>query len=90
MSLQRRREIITEVMTDHQISERRACRVVNLSRSARHYQPRPRDDEAVIQALKELEVRRLTHQWIDRYNHDRPHDALGGLTPIAYQQAHAL
>lgn len=41
-------------MAEYHISERRACRVMNLSRSLRQYQPRPRHDEAVIQALKHL------------------------------------
>jgi putative transposase len=41
-------------MTGHQISERRACRIVNLSRSLRQYQPCSRHDEEVIQALKHL------------------------------------
>ena len=27
------------------------------------------------------EVRQLTHQWIGIYNHDRPHEALGNLSP---------
>lgn len=36
------------------------------------------------------EVRTLTQRWMHAYNHDRPHDALGGLTPIAYHRLHAL
>jgi putative transposase len=30
------------------------------------------------------EVRAITEQWLDEYNHHRPHDALGGLTPARY------
>ena len=41
-------------MIDHRVSERRACRVVNLSRSLRRYQLRSPDDEAIIQVLKQL------------------------------------
>lgn len=41
-------------MTEHQIGERCACRIVNLSRSLGQYQSRPRYDENVIQALKHL------------------------------------
>jgi putative transposase len=36
------------------------------------------------------EVNAITKNWIISYNHDRPHDALGGLTPIAYRQAQTL
>jgi putative transposase len=35
-------------------SERRACRVVQMARSARRYTPKPKDDDAVIDALTEL------------------------------------
>lgn len=30
------------------------------------------------------EVRQLTQEWLSRYNQDRPHEALGGLSPIAF------
>lgn len=38
--------------TDHGLSARRADRTLGLSRSARHYTPRPRDDSALIEAIK--------------------------------------
>ena len=34
------------------------------------------------------EVRALTEEWIDQYNEERPHDALGDLTPFKYRMAH--
>lgn len=37
---------------DHALSARRADRVLGLSRSARHYQPRVRDDGALIDAMQ--------------------------------------
>lgn len=36
------------------LSERRACRIVGLSRSVQQYQPLPKDDEAAIKRMKEL------------------------------------
>lgn len=40
------------MQTDHGLSARRADRTLNLSRSARHYAPRPRDDSALIEAIE--------------------------------------
>lgn len=33
------------------------------------------------------EVRRMTEDWRQRYNHDRPHSSLEGLSPIRYAMA---
>lgn len=45
------------MQTDYALSARRADRALGLSRSARHYQPRPRDDGPVIDAIqRHLEV----------------------------------
>ncbi|MBB3225413.1 putative transposase [Luteibacter sp. Sphag1AF] len=33
------------------------------------------------------EVRRMTEDWQHRYNHDRPHRPLGGLSPVRYAMA---
>ena len=41
------------MQTDHGLSARRADRTLDLSRSARHYAPRPRDDSALIEAINE-------------------------------------
>ena len=30
------------------------------------------------------EVRNITASWLREYNHERPHDALGGMTPTQY------
>ena len=40
----------------------------------------------VFKAL--AEVRAITEEWIDQYNEERPHDALGDLTPFEYRVAH--
>ena len=34
------------------------------------------------------EVRTITEEWIDQYNEERPHDALGDLTPFEYRGVH--
>jgi putative transposase len=44
-------------MAAHDASERRACRVVGVSRSVKRYEPKPRDDSEVIDALGELAAR---------------------------------
>jgi transposase InsO family protein len=60
-------------------------------------------DNAVIESWHstvEFELRRLEHfatkaqarakvaAWIEDYNHDRRHSALGMLSPIAYERSH--
>lgn len=40
------------MQTHHGLSARRADRTLGLSRSARHYAPRPRDDSALIEAIE--------------------------------------
>jgi integrase len=42
-------------------------------------------DLYLFQSLKE--VRQLSEHWLHSYNQDRPHDALGGQTPIAFALA---
>ena len=44
-------------MAAHGASERRACRVVGVSRSVKRYEPKPRDDSEVIDALGQLAER---------------------------------
>jgi len=36
----------------HEMSERRACRIIPISQSVARYQPKPRDDNEIIAALK--------------------------------------
>jgi len=33
------------------------------------------------------EVKQITKQWIDIYNHERPHDSLNDMTPVEYKNA---
>jgi putative transposase len=38
----------------------------------------------LFDSLKEVEE--LTQEWLYQYNHVRPHDALNGLTPVAFSE----
>lgn len=41
-----------DIQSTYEVSERRACRIIPISRSVVRYQPKPRDDNAVIGVLK--------------------------------------
>ena len=48
-----------------------------------------RDEVLNMYVFKTLsEVRAITEEWMDQYNEERPHDALGDLTPFEYRMAH--
>ena len=48
------RAAAAHLMTEHQMSERRACRLVNLSRSTQRYHARQQSDDGLRQRLSEL------------------------------------
>ena len=50
----KRRALAKKAVEKHGLSERRACRLVQLQRSSYRYQARPRDDSAVIEVLQRL------------------------------------
>src|SRR5690242_4205263 len=81
---------------------RAACQRLSISQSMGR--PGSALDNAVIEAWHstlEFELRRLEHfatraqaraavaAWIEEYNHDRRHSALGMLSPIAYERSRA-
>ena len=49
-----KRKAVGFLISEIDLSERRACRIVGLSRSVQQYRPLPKDDEAAIKRMKEL------------------------------------
>ena len=54
-----KREAVAHLRECFTISERYACRVIGMSRSTVRYQPRRRDDAALVERLRELARQRL-------------------------------
>ncbi len=47
-----------------------------------------RDELLDLYLFRKLrEVRRMTEEWMVRYNNERPHDSLNDMTPVEYLQA---
>jgi putative transposase len=47
-----------------------------------------RDDVLDCYIFKNLnEVKQITHDWVQIYNNERPHDSLNDMTPIEYRNA---
>lgn len=63
-----KRKAVGFLTSEMGLSERRACRIVGLSRSVQQYRPLPKDDEAAIKRMKELasEHRRYGYPLADR------------------------
>ena len=55
-----RRLLVSETVQKHGVSINRACKLVNLSRSVYYYEPKPKEDEAVIDQLDQLSERHPT------------------------------
>ncbi|CUS47106.1 putative transposase [Idiomarinaceae bacterium HL-53] len=51
-----KKHVVTHLVTTFKLSERLACKLVGLSRTAYRYQPKKRQDEPVTARLKELAV----------------------------------
>lgn len=78
-----KRKLVQEVIQEEEISINRACKILELNRSVYYYRPKPRDDEAVVQALEELVERHPTQGFWKmfhrlrrkgyRWNHKRVH-----------------
>ena len=54
MTTARKRELVAYAVTKHQLSQRRACRLLGVSRSGLRYRRRPRQDGAVQELLLRL------------------------------------
>lgn len=65
-----RRELAGRLAHAHNFSERRACRLVGLSRSVHRYRARPRDDAPLRRRMRELALK------YPRYGHPLLHDLL--------------
>ncbi len=52
-----KKSVVTHLQTEHHLSERHACRLVNLARSVFRYAAHPRDDGEIQTALAELAAR---------------------------------
>jgi len=50
--------LVAYVVDEHGLSERQACQMLKLSRSAYRYQARKPDDEEIKQVLSEIAVRK--------------------------------
>jgi putative transposase len=78
-----RREAVQFFMT-HGLSERRSCQLAHLSRSCWHYQPQPRDDEAVIQRLRAIAAKNK------RFGYRRAHWELNQQQVINHKRVQRL
>ncbi len=54
LTVPEKRERVRYVMTEHQASERRGCRIIGISRSLLHYCPDTTRDQPVVEALQKL------------------------------------
>jgi transposase InsO family protein len=58
-----------------------------IDRLARHKRscamPSRQDCEYVFDSLQE--IRDMTTDWLQRYNHQRPHESLGSVPPVEYR-----
>lgn len=63
-----KRKAVGFLVSEMGLSERRSCRLVGLARSVQQYRSQPRNDDAVVDRLKELasENRRYGYPLPDR------------------------
>lgn len=59
-----KKHLVTHLMTTFKLSERLACELVGLSRTAYRYQPKKRQDEPLTARLKELAVEYLRYGYL--------------------------
>lgn len=55
-----KREAVSMMVTDKQVSVRQAYKIVSLPRSVYRYHRRPKDDSALMEALEELVMKHPT------------------------------
>lgn len=59
-----RKKVARHLINEHRLSERRACTLASVSRTAFRYEPRPRDDTALRARLKELAVKQSAYGYL--------------------------
>lgn len=64
MRTAQRKEVISHLIEAHRLSERSACRLANVSRTAFRYQSKPSGDEALRARLKELAVEQSAYGYL--------------------------
>jgi len=61
LKVQRRRQLVSMLLAEHRVSERRACTIVFLQRTVNRYVGQPRDDRAARQRIKEIAETRVRY-----------------------------
>lgn len=75
-------------MTAHSVSIARIRSKPNQNAYIEHFNRIYRNEVLDRYVFTNLhEFRRMTEGWRHRYNHQRPHRARGGLSPVAYMMA---
>jgi hypothetical protein len=57
---------VTDAIAEHDLSERQACRAVNLNRCTYRYQAKKPDDQEIVQELQQLVESQPRWGWPDR------------------------
>ena len=59
-----RKQIVDTMVQEHQLSERTACQLAGISRTAYRYKAKRRDDERLRMRLKELAVKQSAYGYL--------------------------
>jgi putative transposase len=59
-----RKQAVDHMITEHNLSERAACRLASLSRSGYRYQPKARNDDGLRRRLRELAAKQTAYGYL--------------------------